>query len=106
MLITTTDAVEGRKIREHNGIVSGEAIVGANLFRDLFAGVRDIFGGRSGSYEKAFKRARDTALQDLETEAVARGADAVVGVTLDYEVIGARGSMLMVSANGTAVRLS
>jgi uncharacterized protein YbjQ (UPF0145 family) len=105
MIITSTDAVEGRGIAEHLGIVSGEAILGANVFRDLFANIKDILGGRSGAYEKALKEARDTALAELEAEAERRGADAVVAVDLDYEVIGQNGSMLMVSANGTAVRL-
>jgi uncharacterized protein YbjQ (UPF0145 family) len=105
MIITSTDAVEGRKVTQHLGIVSGEAILGANMFRDLFANVRDILGGRSGAYEKALKEARDIALREMEDEAASRGADAVVAVDLDYEVIGDRGSMLMVSANGTAVRL-
>lgn len=105
MIVTTTDSIEGRPIREHLGIVSGEAILGANVFRDLFANIRDILGGRSGAYEKSLKEARDTALQEMEAEAARIGADAIVAVDLDYEVIGERGSMLMVSANGTAVRL-
>lgn len=105
MILTSTDAVEGRTITEHLGIVSGEAILGANVFRDLFANIKDILGGRSGAYEKALKEARDTALQELQNEAADRGAHAVVAVDLDYEVIGQNGSMLMVIANGTAVRL-
>jgi uncharacterized protein YbjQ (UPF0145 family) len=105
MIVTTTDSIEGRPVREHLGIVSGEAILGANVFRDLFANIRDILGGRSGAYEKSLKEARDTALQEMEAEAARIGADAIVAVDLDYEVIGERGSMLMVSANGTAVRL-
>ena len=105
MIITSTDGVEGRAIAEHLGIVSGEAILGANVFRDLFANIKDILGGRSGAYEKALKEARDTALAELEAEAERRGADAVVAVDLDYEVIGQNTSMVMVSANGTAVRL-
>lgn len=105
MILTSTDSVEGHRVTEHRGIVSGEAILGANVFRDLFANVKDILGGRSGAYEKALKEARDTALQELQHEAADRGAHAVVAVDLDDEVIGQNGSMLMVSANGTAVRL-
>lgn len=104
MLIVTTDGIEGRKIVEYLGIVSGDAIVGANVFRDLFARVRDIVGGRAGGYEKALRGAKDHALDDMVREAEAAGADAVVAVDLDYEVVGE--SMLMVSANGTAVRLA
>jgi uncharacterized protein YbjQ (UPF0145 family) len=104
MLIVTTDGIEGRKIVEYLGIVSGDAIVGANVFRDLFARVRDVVGGRAGGYEKALRGAKDHALEDMVREAEAAGADAVVAVDLDYEVVGE--SMLMVSANGTAVRLA
>lgn len=103
MLIVTTDGIEGRKIVEYLGIVSGDAIVGANVFRDLFARVRDVVGGRAGGYEKALRGAKEHALEDMVQAAEAFGADAVVAVDLDYEVIG--DSMLMVSANGTAVRL-
>jgi uncharacterized protein YbjQ (UPF0145 family) len=103
MLMTTTDGIEGRKIVEYLGIVSGDAVVGANLFRDLFARVRDIVGGRAGGYEKALAGAKEAAMEDLAAEAHALGADAVVGVDLDYESVG--DSMLMVSVNGTAVRL-
>ncbi|HIC80015.1 MAG TPA: YbjQ family protein [Kiloniellaceae bacterium] len=103
MLIVTTDAIEGRKVVEYLGIVSGDAIVGANIFRDVFARVRDVVGGRAGGYEKALKGAKEGALEDMVEEAQARGADAVVAVDLDYEVVG--DSMLMVSANGTAVKL-
>ena len=105
MIITSTDGVDGKAIAEHLGIVSGEAILGANVFRDLFANIKDVLGGRSGAYEKALKEARDSALEELQNEASERGADAVVALDLDYEVIGQNGSMLMVSANGTAVRL-
>jgi uncharacterized protein YbjQ (UPF0145 family) len=106
MIITTTPGVEGRTITEYLGIVSGEAIMGANIFRDLFASIRDIVGGRSGAYEKVIKEAKRTALADMEAEAVERGADAVVGIDLDYEVVGgSKAGMLMVSANGTAVKL-
>ncbi len=105
MIITTTPTVEGRPVRDYFGIVTGEAIIGANLFRDLFANIRDIVGGRAGSYEKVLREARDDALEELEAQARALGANAVVGVDLDYEVIGDTGSMLMVSASGTAVRV-
>jgi uncharacterized protein YbjQ (UPF0145 family) len=103
MLLVTTDSIEGRRIVEYLGIVSGDAIVGANFFRDFFARVRDIVGGRAGGYEKALAGAKRAALGDLEEQAKEVGADAVIGVDLDYEAIG--DSMLMVSANGTAVRL-
>jgi uncharacterized protein YbjQ (UPF0145 family) len=105
MIVTTTNAVEGRRIAAYHGLVSGEAILGANIFRDLFASIRDIVGGRSGAYEKVLKDAREQAIAEMVEEARARGADAVVGVDLDYEVIGKEGSMLMVSASGTAVKL-
>lgn len=91
---------------EYLGIVTGEAIIGANLFKDIFAGLRDIVGGRSASYEKVLREAKDNALSELETQAKARGADAVIAIDLDYETIGNSGSMLMVSASGTAVKLS
>lgn len=103
MIVTTTPVIEGRRITEYRGIVVGEAILGANVFRDFFAGVTDILGGRSGSYEKSLNEARETALKELEDRARDAGANAVVGVDLDYEVIGKEGSMLMVSASGTAV---
>ena len=105
MLVSTTPHVEGRRIVDYLGIVSGEAILGANIFRDLFAGVRDIVGGRSGAYEKELRRAKEIARQDMTEQAAALGANAVVGVDLDYETLGANGGMLMVSASGTAVRL-
>lgn len=105
MLVTTTPNVEGRKIIQYLGIVSGEAVVGANIFRDLFAKVRDIVGGRSGAYENVLAGARQQALEEM-TEAAARlGGNAVVGVDLDYEVVGESSSMLMVTAAGTAVVL-
>ena len=103
--VTTTHTIEGHPIKEYCGIVTGEVIVGANLFRDLFASVRDIVGGRSGSYERILSDARNQAIEELQAEAAARGANAVVGIDLDYEVIGDTGSMLMVSASGTAVRV-
>ncbi len=102
MLMTTTPAIEGRPIRDYLGIVTGEAILGANVFRDLFAQVRDIVGGRSAAYEASLAEARETALKELEERAARLGANAVVGIDLDYEVIN---NMLMVSASGTAVRL-
>ncbi len=103
--VTTTPTLEGRPIRDYLGIVTGEVIVGANLFRDLFANIRDIVGGRSGSYERILRDAREQAIAELQAEAAALGGNAVVGVDLDYEVIGDTGSMLMVSASGTAVKV-
>lgn len=103
MIVTTTPSVEGRTIGTYHGIVVGEAILGANIFRDLFAGVRDIVGGRSAAYEEELGRARTVALQEMEARAQALGANAVVGVDLDYEVIN---NMLMVSSSGTAVTLT
>jgi len=105
MIQTTTPTIEGRTVSEYLGVVTGEAILGANIVRDLFAGVRDIVGGRSGAYEEELRNAREIALQEMEAEAAARGADAVIGIDLDYETVGGQGSMLMVSASGTAVRL-
>lgn len=105
MIITTTNTVEGRRIVEYKGVVAGQAILGANVFRDFFASIRDVVGGRAGAYEKVLTDARQTALDELASEARRLGADAVVAVDLDYETIGANGSMLMVSASGTAVRL-
>ena len=106
MIVTTTTTVEGRKISGYLGICSGQAVVGANIVRDLFASVRDVVGGRSGSYEKVLADAKRMALEQLEAEAGELGADALVGVSLDYEVLGEKGSMLMVVASGTAVRLA
>ena len=103
MLIVTSDQIEGRRIAEYLGIVSGDAIVGANMFRDLFARVRDVVGGRAGGYEKALRGAKEAALEDIAEEAADRGANAIIAVDLDYESIG--DSMLMVSVNGTAVKL-
>jgi uncharacterized protein YbjQ (UPF0145 family) len=102
---TTTPSIEGRAITEYLGVVTGEAILGANIVRDLFAGVRDIVGGRSGAYEEELRKAREVAMQELVSEATSRGAEAVIGIDLDYETVGANGSMLMVSVSGTAVRL-
>jgi|SRR4051812_22565403 uncharacterized protein YbjQ (UPF0145 family) len=105
MLITTTPAVEGKRITRYLGIVTGEAILGANVFKDVFAGIRDIVGGRSATYEKELQRARDIALGEIESKAQQLGANAVVGIDLDYEVLGQNNGMLMVSASGTAVVL-
>ena len=105
LLITTTHGIEGRLILEYRGLVGGDAILGANMFRDMFAGLRDLVGGRSGSYEKVLRAAKTEALEDMVAAARERGANAVVGVDLDYETIQIQdgGSMLMVSASGTAV---
>ena len=106
MIVTTTDTVDGRRITGYLGIVAGQAVMGTNMFRDFFAGIRDIVGGRSGSYEKELRKAKQVALADMMEEAEDLGADAVIGVDLDYEHIGTgERSMLMVSANGTAVKL-
>ena len=104
MIVVTTDSIEGRKVGEYLGVVSGDAIVGANMFRDFFARIRDVVGGRAGGYEKALQGATDAAMADMVEAAEALGANAIVAVDLDYETIG--DSMLMVSANGTAVRLA
>lgn len=107
MILTTTSQLQDRTIREYAGLVSGEAILGANVFRDIFASIRDIVGGRSGAYEKSLREAKDIALAELTEAARAVGADAVIGIDIDYESItrGNNGSMLMVSASGTAVKL-
>ena len=105
MIITTTPSIEGRPVKEYMGIVMGEAIIGANVVKDFFAGVRDIVGGRSKSYENALRGARQEALREMAKRAQDLGADAVLSVDLDYEVVGRGGSMLMVTSAGTAVRL-
>jgi uncharacterized protein YbjQ (UPF0145 family) len=105
MLVTTTHSVDNRRIREYRGIVMGEAILGANIFRDFFASIRDIVGGRSAGYENALREARLIAISEMEQEATQLGANAVIGVDIDYEAVGDKGSMLMVSASGTAVIL-
>ena len=105
MLVTTTHNVEGKRILEYKGLVAGEAILGANLFRDLFASIRDIVGGRAGSYEKVLNDARETAVSEMTDKAKELGANAVIGVDIDYETVGTNGSMLMVTAAGTAVRI-
>ncbi|ETW93420.1 MAG: hypothetical protein ETSY1_39330 [Candidatus Entotheonella factor] len=103
MLMTTTASVEGKTIKQYCGIVTGEAILGANVFRDFFASIRDIVGGRSAAYERELRRAREVAFEELEEAAQHMGANAIVGIDLDYEVVGEGGSMLMVSISGTAV---
>ena len=105
MIVTTTGLVEGRPVTQYLGIVTGEVIVGANIFKDMFAGIRDIVGGRSGSYEKTLKSAREEAFAEVEELAAKLGASAVIGVDIDYQVIGKEGSMLMVTVSGTAVKL-
>ena len=104
MLLATTPIIEGKQITTYYGIVSGETIIGANVFRDFFASIRDIVGGRSGSYEEVLREAKDTALKEMSEQARQMGANAVIGVDLDYETVGGSGSMLMVTAAGTAVR--
>lgn len=104
MLLTTTNNIEGKEIMQYYGIVSGETIIGANVFKDLFAGIRDIIGGRAGSYENILREAKETALREMSEQAERLGANAVIGVDLDYETVGSGGSMLMVTAAGTAVR--
>lgn len=106
MIVTTTPSLDGRPVGQYLGIVTGEAIMGANMFKDMFAGIRDIVGGRSGAYEEELRRAKDIAMSEMTQNASALGADAILGVDLDYETVGANGSMLMVTASGTAVRLS
>ena len=103
MIVTTTPSIEGKRITRYCGVVAGEAILGANVFKDLFAGLRDIVGGRSGMYERELQKARDIAMLELQQNAQALGANAVVGIDIDYEVVGQNGSMLMVSISGTAV---
>ena len=105
MIRTTTPSLQGREITDYLGIVVGEAILGANIFKDIFGMVRDIVGGRAGAYEDEMGKARDIAFQELEAEAAAMGANAIVGIDLDYEVIGTKGGMMMVSVSGTAVRV-
>ena len=103
MITTTTPTVEGYQITEYCGIVTGEAIMGANVFKDFFANIRDIVGGRSSAYERELRRAREIAMAEMEAEAGDRGANAIVGIDIDYEVVGQSGGMLMVSVSGTAV---
>ena len=105
MILTTTSVIQGKTVRDCKGIVTGEVIVGANIFRDFFAGIRDIVGGRAGAYEKELQKARDIALEEMSESARSQGANAIVGIDLDYEVVGKNGSMLMVTACGTAVSI-
>ena len=104
MLKTTTATVDGREITDYLGIVVGEAILGANVFKDMFGALRDIVGGRSGAYEREMGKARGIAFEDMEAEARRLGADGIVGIDIDYEVVGAQGGMMMVSVSGTAVK--
>jgi uncharacterized protein YbjQ (UPF0145 family) len=106
MILTTTPNIDGHRITEYLGVVTGEAILGTNFVRDFFARVRDVVGGRSGSYEKELARARETAFREIQEEALEIGANAIVGIDLDYEVMGENGSMLMVSISGTAVTIT
>lgn len=105
MIITTTNTIQTHDITSYKGLVAGEAIIGAHLFKDLFAGIRDVVGGRSQAYEDTIREARETAIREMCEEATRLGANAVVGVDIDYEVVGQGGSMMMVSATGTAVVL-
>lgn len=105
MLLTTTNVVEGRPVQQYLGVINAQSIIGANIFKDIFAGLRDVFGGRSKTYERVLEEAKEDALRELSEKAQALGANAVVGVDLDFETIGSNGSMLMVIATGTAVRL-
>jgi len=105
MIVSTTPTLEGRPVGEYLGVVAGEAILGANIFRDVFAGIRDVIGGRSGSYEKVLREAREQAMKEMQEAARRLGADAIVGIDYDYETLGDTGSMLMVAVSGTAVRL-
>ena len=103
MLLSTTPTIEGQPIREYKGVVTGETIIGANIFKDLFAGIRDIVGGRAGSYERVLAEAKDTSMREMRQRAQAMGANAIVGIDIDYETVGNGGSMLMVATSGTAV---
>lgn len=106
MIMTTTHTIEGREVSKYFGVVTGEAILGANIFKDIFAGIRDIVGGRSASYERELQEARRLAFTEMEEKARRVGANAIIGIDIDYETIGANGSMLMVSVSGTAVSAS
>lgn len=105
MIVTTTAVIEGKPVRDYLGIVTGEAVIGANVFRDIFAGIRDVIGGRSGSYEHVFREAREAALREMEAEAAKLGANAIIGVDVDYEAGISQGTMMMVACSGTAVRI-
>ena len=103
MILSTTPTIEGHIIKEYKGVVTGETIIGANVFKDFFAGIRDIVGGRAGSYEEVLREAKDTSIKEMMQRAQTMGANAVVGIDIDYETIGSNGSMLMVATSGTAV---
>ena len=103
MILSTTPTLEGHPIREYRGVVTGETIIGANFLKDFMAGIRDFFGGRSGSYEKVLREAKDTAMREMEDRAEKMGCNAIVGIDLDYGTVGESGSMLMVTCSGTAV---
>lgn len=105
MILTTTNNLEGKPVKEYLGVITGETIIGANFIKDFFAGIRDIVGGRSGSYEKVLREAKETAMQEMTQRAKQMNADAVIGIDLDYETVGSNGGMLMVTCSGTAVRL-
>ena len=104
-MLSTTNTIEGSPVKDYLGIVTGETIIGANIFKDLFASIRDIVGGRSGSYERVLREAKDTALKEMTENASKLGASAIIGIDLDYETVGKNGGMLMVTASGTAVKL-
>ena len=105
MILSTTNTIEGKPVNDYLGIVTGETVIGANIFKDFFASIRDIVGGRSGSYERVLREAKDTALKEMKEEAIKLNANAVIGIDLDYETVGKNGGMLMVTASGTAVKL-
>ncbi len=105
MIHSTTPSIEGKRITQYHGIVTGETIIGANIFKDILASIRDIVGGRSGAYEKAFRKAREIAFEEMEQEAAELGANAIVGIDIDTETVGSQGAMLMVSVSGTAVTI-
>ncbi|MFQ6083203.1 MAG: heavy metal-binding domain-containing protein [Candidatus Aminicenantia bacterium] len=105
MILTTTPTIQGKEITNYIGVVTGDTVIGVNLVRDMFAGIRDIVGGRTASYEKLLRKAKDIAIEEMIENARAQGADAIVGIDLDYEVLGPKGMMLMVSVSGTAIKL-
>jgi uncharacterized protein YbjQ (UPF0145 family) len=105
MLVTTTSSVEGRPVQDYLGVINAQSIIGANMFKDIFAGLRDVFGGRSKTYERVLEEAKEDAMRELVEKAQAMGANGIIGIDLDFETVGAGGSMLMVIATGTAVRL-
>lgn len=105
MIVTTTNVIEGRPVQEYLGVINAQSIIGANMFKDIFAGIRDLIGGRSKTYERVLEEAKEDALRELTQRAQAMGANAIVGVDLDFETVGASASMLMVIATGTAVRI-